>query len=370
MPTFNDIPLLVEQQPHLDQLCAYLDKHNEIAIDTEFVRTNTYAPRLGLLQIAVNDMAACVDPLTDMNMDQLWDLLFDAKRTSILHSGKQDMEVFWYTCGKVIPNLIDTQACAALLGHPAQIGYAGLIAELINIEIAKSQTRTDWSRRPLTEAQLEYAAEDVEHLSAIHELMKQRLLDLGRYEWALEDSRALADIKLYKPNPDNAWQRLKSIPFLSPADQARARALAAWREQRAVDADKPRSWILSDKALLQMAQQNPTNSNDFNRIDDLAPAVIRNQGGHLLEVLKDTNAAVDNGELVFIQEIPNPEKDKAQVKVLSAIIRTEAEKLGIATEVVGSKRDIQALMKNDAQCRLTSGWRREIVGEQLLAALA
>jgi ribonuclease D len=370
MPTFNDIPLLVEQQQDVDRLCATLSKHEEIAIDTEFVRTSTYAPRLGLLQIAVEGCETCVDPLAELNLEPLWDLLFDPVRTSILHSGKQDMEVFWFTCGKVIPSLIDTQTCAALLGYPAQIGYAGLTAEMLNVQIAKSQTRTDWSRRPLTDAQLQYAAEDVEYLAPLHTQMKQRLLELDRYEWALEDSKALADISLYEPAPDNAWQRIKSIPFLPSAEQARARALANWRERRAVNSDKPRSWILSDKALLQLAQQNPQGTEALHKIEDLQPGLIRSQGDRLLAILSDTNAAIAKGDLEFTQLIPNPEKDRAQLKKLSAIIRTEAEKLGIAAEVLGSKRDIQALLNGATNCRLTTGWRRQVVGEQLLAASA
>jgi len=370
MPTFNDIPLLVQQQADLDQLCELISNENEIAVDTEFVRTNTYAPSLGLIQIAIDNRTACVDPLADLRLDRLWELLFDAQRTSIIHSGKQDMEVLWFTCGKVIPNLIDTQICAALLGLPAQIGYAGLSAELLDIEIPKSQTRTDWSRRPLTEAQLHYAAEDVEHLCTIHERLKARLTEQNRYDWAVEDSCALADISLYKPAPENAWQRLKSIPFLAPAEQARARALATWREQRAVDADKPRSWILSDKALLQIAQQNPQQVNDLRRIKDLPQAVMRKQGERFIALLEKTNTAVNNGELVFSQEIPNPEKDRARVKKLSAVIRAEAEKLDIAAEIIGSKRDIQAFLKDPEKCRLTTGWRRQVVGEKLLTLSA
>ncbi|MGI9290060.1 MAG: ribonuclease D, partial [Gammaproteobacteria bacterium] len=337
-----------------------------------FVRTNTYAPRLGLLQVAINEQTACIDPLADMNLSRLWEILFDPERTSILHSGKQDMEVFWFTCGKVTPKLIDTQVCAALLGHPAQIGYAGLAAELVNAEIAKTQTRTDWSRRPLTEAQLHYAAEDVEHLANMHELLKSSLVKLGRYQWALEDSLAITDISLYRPDPDSAWQRLKSIPFLPPAEQARARALAAWREQRAVDADKPRSWILSDKALLQIAQQNPNRTDALRNIDDLPAAVIRKQGDRLLDLIENTNQAVAEGDLKLTQEFPNPEQDKARVKKLSAIIRAEAEGLNVAAEVLGSKRDIQALIRavNEGKdCRLTTGWRKHVVGDKLLEAL-
>jgi ribonuclease D len=171
MPT---LPLLIEQQTDLNTACERIAEHAEIALDTEFVRTNTYAPHLGLLQIAAGDTVVCIDPLADMDLSDLWELLFDPARTCLIHSGSQDMEVLWYTCGQVIPNLIDTQICAAMLGYPAQIGYAGLAKELVNADISKTQTRTDWSRRPLTAAQMEYAAEDVIHLPRMHALLRER----------------------------------------------------------------------------------------------------------------------------------------------------------------------------------------------------
>jgi ribonuclease D len=370
MPTQQKIPLLIQEQAHLDQACEIISAYEQIVIDTEFVRTNTYEPHLGLIQIAADDTIVCIDPLADMDMSRCWELLFDPARASILHSGSQDMEVLWYTCKQIIPNLIDTQVCSALLGYPAQIGYAGLAKDLLDVDISKDQTRTDWSRRPLTDAQLKYAAEDVEHLGKMHAILKQRLVDLGRYEWALEDSRLLCNVSLYKPAPDKAWQRLKSIPFLPADQQARARTLAAWREQRAVNSDKPRGWILSDKALLHMAEQNPTNLAALNNINDMPQGLIRNQGERLLNVVADANQALASGTVSYQQIFPDRDKDKALLKKLSAIVRAEAEKLGIANEVLASKRDIQALIRREGHSRIVNGWRETLIGEAMRAEIA
>jgi ribonuclease D len=364
------LPLLIESAGDLDRLCEIVESQSQIAVDTEFVRTNTYAPQLGLVQICADETIACVDPLTDMNLEHLWSLLFDPARSSLIHSASQDMEVLWFTCGQVLPTLIDTQICAALLGYPAQIGYAGLAAELVGAEISKSQTRTDWSRRPLTEAQLQYAAEDVEHLPRMHAILRERLEELGRYEWALEDSRALSRAELYEPDPDSAWQRLKSIPFLPPPQQARARALAAWREQLAIRFDKPRGWILSDKALLQIGEQNPEQEGALRKIDDLPPAVIRKRGAEILALLNAANTELAEGKVSFTQEFPDRDRDKARVKRCSAIIREAATALSIAPEVLGSKRDIQALLRGDPNARLGSGWRGKLVGEELKSVVA
>jgi len=369
MPAQNEIPLLIQLQDDLDAVVDQLRPHTQVAVDTEFVRVNTYAPQLGLLQLSAGGLTVCVDPLAGLDMQPLWQLLFDPQRTIVMHSGKQDMEVMWFDQGEIIHNLVDTQVCAGLLGYPAQIGYAGLLQELLNIEIGKTQTRTDWSRRPLTEAQLHYAAEDVVHLPEMLAILRERLEQLGRWEWALEDSRAICDVSLYRPVPENAWQRLKSLPFLPPAQQARARALATWREARAVNSDKPRGWIISDKALLQLAAENPQQERELGHIEDLPPAVARKQGRKLMAILADATAALERGDTSYQQEFPNPEKEKAQVKKCSRIIRAKAEELNIAPEVLGSKKDIQNLLKDNGDARLSGGWRRDVLGDQLRDAV-
>ena len=367
MPAQNEIPLLVEQQSDLDKVCKVVAQHQQVAVDTEFVRTNTYAPHLGLLQLTAGDMTVCVDPLADVDMQEIWQLLFDPERSSILHSAKQDMEVMWFGEGDVIHNLIDTQVCAALLGYPAQIGYAGLLAELLNIEIAKSQTRTDWSRRPLTAAQLEYAAEDVIHLPEMLRLLEERLRELGRYEWAVEDSSAMCDIGLYKPQPTDAWQRIKSVPFLPPAQQARARALATWREKRAVDSNKPRQWIIGDKALLELVTENPASEQAVQSLRELPAGLARSQGRKLLNVLAAANESFTKGDIQIDQQEIDIDREKALSKPMGKLVRATAEKLGIAPEVLASKRDINAIIRGTDNARALQGWRLDIIGEELLA---
>jgi ribonuclease D len=365
MPTPNTLPLLIERQPDLDQVCAEVSAHRQIALDTEFVRTNTYAPLLGLLQIRAGDLTACVDPLLDLDMGPLWELLFDPQRTNILHSAKQDMEVMWFEQGAIIRNLLDTQICAGLLGYPAQIGYAGLAADLLNIEISKDQTRTDWSRRPLTEAQMKYAAEDVVHLPKMFAMLEERLREQGRYAWAVEDSAELCQISLYKPEPANAWQRVKSIPFMPPAQQARARALATWRETRAVASDKPRPWIMSDKALLQLAVENPANEGALNKLGELPASLARNQGNKLIGILGAANDAFARGDMGLEQQTFNIDKEKMLSKKLSKLVRAKAESIGLAPEILASKRDISALIRDASNARVLRGWRYEEIGKQL-----
>jgi len=370
MPAPTKLPLLIEQQNDLDALCTELAAHQSAALDTEFVRTNTYAPQLGLLQLATNGLTVCVDPLAKLNMQSFWALLFDPQRTCIVHSAKQDLEVLWFSQGDIIHNLLDTQICAGLLGYPAQIGYAGLLKELLGIEIGKTETRTDWTRRPLTEQQLKYAAEDVVHLPDLFDILNSRLQQAERYSWAVEDSLALCDVSLYQPVPDDAWQKIKSIPFLPPAQQARARALASWREGRAVEADKPRQWIISDAAILQLASSNPTSARDLEKIPDLPPALARKHGSAILELLNAANTAFVSGDTSFAQQSVDIPREKVLSKRLLERVATVAKTLGIVPEILASRRDINALLRNPATSRVTQGWRHAIIGETLLADLS
>lgn len=370
MPAPAKFPLLIEQQTDLDALCTELAAHDSISLDTEFVRTSTYAPQLGLLQLATSGLAVCVDPLAGLDMQAFWKLLFDQQRTSVVHSAKQDLEVLWFSQHDIIHNLLDTQICAGLLGYPAQIGYAGLLKELLGIEIGKTETRTDWTRRPLTELQLKYAAEDVVHLPALVDILTARLQQQGRYDWAVEDSLALCDTSLYQPVPDEAWQKIKSIPFLPPAQQARARALAAWREARAVDSDKPRQWIMSDTTLLQLATNPPATASALEKLSDMPPALARKQGPALIEILSAANSAFAAGDMQLEQQAVDIPREKILSKRLLEHVAAKAKTLGIAPEILASRRDINALLRNPATSRVTQGWRHAIIGETLVADLS
>ena len=368
-PEHTELPLFINQQPDLDALCEVIGANGSIALDTEFVRTRTYTPHLGLVQIAAGGNAVCIDPLAELDYADLWQLLFDPQRVIVMHSATQDLEVLWFHCGNIINNLIDTQVCAAFLGYQPQIGYAGLVADLAGVTLSKEQTRTDWTRRPLTEEQLDYAAKDVVYLDGMHGLLRERLEEAGRYEWAVEDSLALCRSALYEPDTAGAWRRIKSIPFLPGPEQARARALAEWREERAVKLDKPRRWVMDDKALLAIATANPDDERALGKLPDVPDGLARRQGNRLMKVLQAANSDYNDNPHRYVQQFPDREADKALSKKLGSIVRTKAEELGLPAEIVGSKREITALMRGDESSRLLSGWRGEQVGDDLLAAL-
>jgi ribonuclease D len=361
---------LVTTPDSLESAVLRLRGARRFAIDTEFMRERTYHPQLCLLQVASDTDCFLVDPLAGFDLRPLLEVLADRARPKILHAARQDLEVL-LTAGGVVPApVFDTQVAAALLGLPPQVGYADLVARQLGHSIDKGQTRTDWSRRPLSDAQLAYAADDVHHLLELHTELAAELESKGRAAWLGEDCAGLEEPSLYRTDPADAWRRLKGLSRLRPAEQAIARALAGWREARAIAADRPRGWILADEVLYALATRAPVTPDDLSRIPSLPPAVMRKRGEELLAIVA---AAQTNAMPVDVQPPParpTPEQTR-RIGELQQLVRDVAEAQGLSPEVLATRRDVEALvMSPGSEPAVLSGWRRAVIGERLLARLA
>ena len=369
MPAFSSQTRLIDSPSQIEEVCQWLVGKPAIALDTEFVRTNTYYPKLCLIQLATDTHLACVDVLAQVDTGPLRNLLIDGPALKIFHAAKQDLEACHTTYGQLPAPIFDTQIAAGFVGYPAQIGYGNLAEEVIGVRLEKGQTRTDWSRRPLSSAQLDYARDDVLYLPEMHEKLRDALEALGRYEWAVEDSESLTNPKLYAFPPDDAWSRLSGVAFLPVPIQARVRHLAAWREQRAQKANRPRQWVLADKSLLAIANSNPRDERGLQGVQGLAPAVIRNQGEALIRAVLQADADLADGRLQLRQAAKPAPPDQKKMKRLSGIVGDKATELGIAPELLAARRDLAALMNGERDIRVLKGWRLEVIGEDLLGAL-
>src|SRR5580700_5378182 len=247
----------IDRDDELPALARALDSQAWIGVDTEFLRERTFFPKLCLLQLAAGGQIWCVDTLRIASLDPLMNALTAAAARKIIHAARQDLEAVYLSTKRVISPVFDTQIAAGCIGLKPQIGYAELVKTLLDVTVPKGQTRTDWSKRPLTPAQLEYAADDVLYLDAIATELGGRLQKLGREHWVREDCAELEERRLYEPDPALAWERLRGIGQLAPEPRARARAIAVWREKLARERDLPRAWILSDAALFSIAQADP-----------------------------------------------------------------------------------------------------------------
>ncbi len=347
-----------------DSLVDDIAKCERVGVDTEFMRERTFFAQLCLVQVAAPDDIWCIDPLTGHPQDSLWGELL--QHDWVLHSARQDIEVIYQAAGAMPASIFDTQVAAGLLGFPAQMGYAGLVKELFDVEIHKMHTRADWSRRPLRDEYLAYAAEDVEYLLPACEILTERLEEKGRLDWALEDSRWLLDPALYDAADEQAVKRLKGARNLRGRKRAAAVRLAAWRETEAVKRDRPRQWIMRDNVLLDIVHTLPRSEFELGEIQGVPGKLVKRVGKRLIDEI--AASAHDNADYT-----PHRRPDDGQrtlLKEMQAKVSACASDLGIAAETVASKRELSAvIMAGDRGARLFNGWRAGLIGDELLALL-
>jgi ribonuclease D len=351
-----------------DNLRTEIAAADRIGVDTEFMREKTFYSQLCLLQISLGKDIYCADPLLGESSDDaetagFWQAL--VRPAWVLHSGRQDMEVVYQASNSMPEEVFDTQVAAALLGYQPQIGYANLVAELFSVELAKSHTRADWSRRPLADAVMDYAAEDVLYLLPAYEMLGERLEKLGRLQWAMQDSADMLDVALYANDPALAINRLKAAGSLRGSARAAAVRLAAWREREAIRTNRPRQWILRDPVLLDLACSHAATKSDLSTISGLAERTISRAGLELLQILDDAR----NDELDYEPPPRSNEKQKALQKEMQRRVSGCAEELGIATEIIAPKKELSAAVLGVRDSRVFRGWRKELVGSALLELL-
>lgn len=347
-----------------DSIRAKLEEYDSVGVDTEFMREKTFFAELCLVQVAADGEIYCIDALTGNGMSVFWDILM--ARTWVVHSGRQDVEVVYHTAKKMPTSLFDTQIAAGLLGYAPQLGYANLVKELFDVDIPKSHTRADWSRRPLPDEYLHYAAEDVEYLLSARDVLAERLDKKGRLAWAEEDSALLLNPALYDVEPALAIERLKGARNIRGKPRAVAARLAAWRESEALRANRPRQWIAKDSSLLDVAASLPGNLDELSRIDSLPAGLVRRSGKNIIAAI----TAANSDEPDYTPPQPPNESQKALLKSMQQDVAKCAADLGLAAETVASKRDLSAIIfGGDRDSKVLTGWRRDVIGEKLLDLL-
>lgn len=357
MPAFTFV-----DQP--DRVAANFKDETIIGVDTEFMRERTFFAQLCLVQLSTRDEILCVDPLTKHGMIDFWRSLDTC--TWVLHSARQDIEVIYQTGGFMPSSIFDTQIAASLLGMQPQMGYAGLIQALFDVELAKSHTRANWTTRPLPEEYLQYAAEDVEYLLPTYDELTTRLDKAGRLEWAKADSALLLDAELYDIDPANAIDRLKGARNLRGRRRAAAIRLAAWREMEALKKDRPRQWILRDNVLVDIAYKLPASVGELARIDDLPPKVLSRAGEAIVAEVEKAS----KDDVGYRPPGPPDEEQKSLLKKMQKLVADCAKDLGIAAETIASKKELSAvIIGGNRQSRVFNGWRKELIGDSLSALL-
>ena len=350
----------------LGEIASRLATQPAIGLDTEFLRERTYRAQLCLLQVSDTGQAACIDPIAVPDLSALAPVLGDPRVVKVLHASRQDLEVLLPTAGMVRP-VFDTQIAAALAGEAAHIGYGELVRRLLGHELPKAHTRTDWSRRPLSPEQIEYALDDVRHLLPLRQALTERLERLGRLDWLAEELSTLDDASSLGVRPEDAWRRLKGLAGLDPGRERLARLLGAWRERRAMERDRPRGWILEDAVLREIVLRVPRTPEALGAVPDMPPGLVKHCAAQLLECVGEADIP-DPPPPAPTRARPDPLKT-ALVRKLGAISQAVAIELGLSPEVLVTRRELEQLADERRDVPVLRGWRRQVIGERLLAAI-
>lgn len=342
-----------------------------MALDTEFVRTDTFYPILGLIQLCTRGRIWLIDPLTVSDMRPLAAVLADPAVIKVLHSCSEDLEVFRRALGQLPTPLFDTQIAAAMTGFGFSISYRALVKKLLEVELEKEETRSDWLKRPLTDAQLRYAAEDVHYLMAAHRWLADTLDRRGRNSWFTEDMAAKLAAAGAETRPEDYYLRIKGAWRLDRRGLAILQRLATWREREACRDNRPRSWIITDTELLGIAARKPRGRVQLAAIADIHPRVVRRYGHWLVDAVNQVLQASEDGDPPPLPQ-PLSREYSALVKACQERVAAIAAGLGVAPEILARRIDIEHLVRTfrHGQAALTAflatGWRKSQVGEPLL----
>jgi ribonuclease D len=354
----------------LTQLCQQIATEPWLALDTEFLRETTYYPKFCLLQIATPNWVACIDPLAFENITVLFDAIYNPNIIKVFHSCRQDLEIFYQLTSKIPTPLFDTQIAAPLLGLQENAGYAMLVSTLLNINLNKAYTRTDWSVRPLSPEQLQYAADDVIYLCQIYQIMQTKLMQLQRLHWLDEDFSALNNPDIYEVKPENAWLKIKGKHKLTGKQLSIVQRLTEWREQQVKKDNKPRNWLMRDDLLVELAKLQPTTVSELANIRTINPHLVRRHGKVLSALICQAKqypvSPLKDKGVVF----KKTQQQEAVLDILTAVVRIRAEQNSLNPTILASRKALEKLLFADEPCQLLTGWRFSMIGKELQALLS
>lgn len=347
--------------------CKRLARFDVVTVDTEFMRETTFWPRLCVIQMASPEEAVIVDAMApDISLDPFFKLMKNEKIVKVFHAARQDIEIV-YHLGDLIPHpIFDTQVAAMVCGFGESISYDQLVHRLTGARIDKSSRFTDWSRRPLSERQIEYALADVTHLRDVYQALAARLAEQNRTEWVREEMEVLTSPETYRLEPELAWRRLK-LRVRKPIELAVLRAVAAWREQEAQTRDVPRSRVVKDDAIYEIAAQQPTTQSALGQLRTIPRGFERSRAAD--EILAAVRKALDipKDELPRIPKHRPASANGAAVDLLKVLLKMISESHGVASKIIATIDDLEAIAGDDsADVPALSGWRRELFGETAL----
>jgi len=357
---------LIEEQAQLKEIeplfLELREKSGVVAVDTEFLREKTYSAKLCLVQLGIGDDQYCIDVLAIADLSALKQLLSDHSVLKLFHAARQDMEVLYQAFGLLPKPIFDTQLAAAFCGSDMQIGYGALVLEVTGVDLPKTQSRTDWTRRPLSAEQVSYAGEDVAHLEALYRKTKEQLKNQRKTAWYEEEIEGYYELDKYHVEPALAYKRL-SGGSLKVKQQYVLKALAEWREATAQKKDIPRTWVLRDDKLFDLVIQSPSSEE---KIRDMGVFGRKSSGSLAAQALEVIRSAPLANEPLWRKVEPLTKHEKSLCSRLMKQLSGLSEQKQIAQALLGTRKDMESLYRHRQSKKLLRGWRKEVVGEQLL----
>jgi len=362
--------MLITDQKALDEFCASIQSEEFLTVDTEFLREKTYYPKLCLVQIGTADgRAAAIDPLVKgLDLRPVLNLLFDENILKIFHAARQDLEIFFNLTGKVVHPLFDTQIAAMVCGYGDSIGYENLVRNLTGGQIDKSSQYTNWSNRPLSDKQVNYALGDVTHLVEVYYKLSKELDKRGRTSWVFEEEAVLNNPATYDIDHSEMWRKIK-VKSPKPKTLAVLRGLAAWREGRAQRKNLPKPWVMKDDTLADMAAQAPRDVKALKKIRNMSSDLAEGHiGRELLEVIEDALKTDPSSWPEVKRNKPPSASIMAIVEILKLLLKLQSNEHEVASKLIANAADLEAIAKDDeADVPALRGWRREIFGAEAIA---
>ncbi|MFL6798466.1 MAG: ribonuclease D [Xanthobacteraceae bacterium] len=352
----------------LAEACARLARYEFVTVDTEFLRESTYYPKLCVAQIASMDEAVVIDALAPgLDLGPFLSLMADERVVKVFHAARQDIEICWHEAGIIPHPLVDTQVAAMVLGYGDAISYDQLVQRITGDTLDKSYRFTDWTRRPLSEAQLAYAVSDVTHLRDVYLKLSSDLDKQGRTDWMREEMRVLTSPDTYRFEPEHAWERLRTR-VRKPKELAVLIEVAAWREREAQERDVPRGRVLKDEVISDIAVQAPTTIDRLGHLRSLPRGFERSKWGEAIVAAVQRGLARDPKTLPRLDRPKPVVNGQATVELLKVLLRMTAERHGVAAKVIATVDDLDRIAGDDAaDVPALHGWRRELFGEKALA---
>ncbi len=358
--------MLVENDAQLKDFLALCEKSSYMAIDTEFLREKTYYAKLCLIQVAVEGCTAIIDPFTIEDLSVMAPVLTNQNVVKIFHASSQDIEILYHETGVVPDPVFDTQVAAALLGKSQQASYAALVQSFCQVTLPKKDSFTDWSRRPLSPSQVEYAADDVTYLPRIYHDMIEELNEKGRLSWLNDAFAEISNPKKYEVDPRNRYRKLKRVNQLSQRQMAAAREFAAWREERAQKLNIPRKWVVSDEQIVEACRREPRSLDELYMVRGLKESLKSGDARHVLQL-------INKGLTCPEEDLPQTKTNQRSeanvdiaVDLMNAIVRLRARENKIAPQTLAPHAELMKLARgHDEDCELLKGWRYHVVGKEL-----